>query len=75
MSEKIQLLEAWGKLGGMATLSIILGFTLYFAHKEKVVENQMQKEHNQTFEATMERQVDALEEFLNYYTGRTRVDE
>ena len=72
MSEKIQLLEAWSKLGGMATISIILAGNLYFSHKEKAEENAMQREHNKTFESTMSRQVDALEEFLNYYTGRIR---
>ena len=75
MNEKIQLLEAWGKLGGMAVISLILGVNLYFAHKEKVVENQMQQDHNKTFERTMSRQVDALEEFLNYYTGRIRTND
>lgn len=82
MSDKIKVIEAIGKLSLGAIIAIILGITLYFGHIEKVAENQMRSEeikiqakHNETFEETMERQVDALEEFLNYYTGRIRNDD
>lgn len=75
MNERIQLLEAWGKLGGMAIISLILGFNLYFSHKEKVVENEMQRKHNEAFENTMRQQANAISEFLNYYTGRKRVND